>query len=150
MSIVRKIKRAVRGEVAPKAAALEALRRSSAAIAARRERASLKERQQEPARFRPPFDNISASELLDHFRNRQTPVCLPGFSEAQTVSANFQRTLFPEETAKLLDKAERIVNHHRWALLGLEEQDFGLEIDWHRDPLSGAIWPRDYHADINL
>jgi hypothetical protein len=150
MSIVRKIKRAVRGEVAAKAAALEALRRSSAAIAGRRERANLKERREETARFRLPFDNINASELLDHFRNRQTPVCLPGFAEAQTVSPNLQRTLFPEETAELLIKAEGIISNHRWQLLGLGEQDFGEQIDWHRDPLSGAIWPPDYHADINL
>jgi heparinase II/III-like protein len=150
MNIVRKIKRAVRGEVAAKATALEALRRSSAAIAGRRERNHLQERQQEAARFRPPFDSISTSQLLDHFRSRQTPVCLPGFSEAQTVSASLQRTLFPEETAKLLANAELIVSSHRWPLLGLDEQDFGEQIDWHRDPLSGAIWPRDYHADINL
>ena len=44
----------------------------------------------------------------------------------------------------------RFVEAHRWPLLGFGEQEFGLEINWHRDPLSGRIWPLEYHADIRL
>ncbi len=32
----------------------------------------------------------------------------------------------------------------------MARRTFGHPIDWHRDPLSGRIWPRDYHADIPL
>ena len=35
-------------------------------------------------------------------------------------------------------------------MLGFGEKDFGSPINWHRDPLSGRIWPLDYHADIPL
>jgi hypothetical protein len=147
MSIVRKIKRAVRGEVPVKAAALETLRRSSAAIASRRERASLQGRQDSPARLRPPFDSFSAAELANHFRERSNPAFMLGFYASDTVP--MQQTRFPEQTKELLASAERVLAH-RWPLLGLGEQDFGVEIDWHRDRLSGATWPRDYHTDIRL
>ena len=37
-----------------------------------------------------------------------------------------------------------------WPLQGVDEQSFGSEIQWRRDPLSNYIWPLDYHRDIKL
>lgn len=137
MSIIRKIKRAVRGDVALSTAALETLRRGSAAIGSRRDRAKLELLRDEPARLRPPFDGFSEAELVNHFKSRTSPKFLSGFS--------FDRA----PTNELLTDAERVLEH-RWPLLGLGEQNFGSEVDWHRDSLSGISWPREYHADVNL
>jgi hypothetical protein len=31
-----------------------------------------------------------------------------------------------------------------------EQQSFGKEIEWRRDPLSNYVWPLDYHRDLKL
>ena len=43
-----------------------------------------------------------------------------------------------------------MMREHRWPLLGFGEKDFGKSINWNRDPLSGRLWPLDYHASILL
>jgi hypothetical protein len=93
---------------------------------------------------------MTAGELLEHFRHRTDPKFFPGFTAPASQLASLQRELFPVETADLLEKARRIMDEHRWALLGFPEQVFGALIDWRRDPLSGALWPLDYHGDIRL
>jgi hypothetical protein len=150
MSIVRKIKKAVRGEVAAKTVALEALRRSRVAIAVRRERASLKRSKHRGARLSPPFRTMAPVELLSHFRQRTTPVFLPGFSSQTNASDALQQLTSPEAKQELLAAAKRIVREHTWPLLGIGEKNFGHPINWHRDPVSGFVWPVSYHADINL
>src|SRR5205823_7220388 len=37
-----------------------------------------------------------------------------------------------------------------WPLLGYGVLDFGAEVDWLRDPASGARWPLRYHGDVTL
>jgi hypothetical protein len=133
-----------------RAVALEALRRSRTALRHRRERAMLFDLNERPARLRAQFAQMTASELLEYFRNRTAPKFFPGFGVPATQLTSLQRELFPLETAQLLEDARRITDEHRWALLGCEEQCFGEEIDWRRDPLSGAEWPLDYHGDIGL
>src|SRR5688572_35680 len=147
MSIVRKIRRTLRGDVAPTAAARELLRRSRVSLNRRRERARLGKLQERAARLRPAFAKKTGAELLDHFRNRSQPAFLSGFS---IDAGALQSKLFPAATQQLLSQAERIVNGHSWPLLGLGETNFGEQIDWHRDPLSKFHWPLDYHADLNL
>jgi len=147
MSIVRKLKRTLRGEVAATAAARELLRRSRARLSRRRERARLGKLQEQSARLQPKFAKMTRSELLDHFRTRSQPVFLPGFSRADS---SLQTNLFPEGTRQLLVLADRIVENHSWPLLGVKNQNFGEQIDWHLDPLSGYHWPLEYHADLNL
>jgi hypothetical protein len=39
---------------------------------------------------------------------------------------------------------------HSWPLQDIDEQSFGRESEWRRDPLSNYIWPLDYHRDIKL
>ena len=147
MSIVRKIRRTLRGDVAPTAAARELLRRSRVRLDRRRERARLSKLQQRPVRLHPAFAAMSGTELLDHFRTRSQPAFLTGFS---IDAGPLQLKHFPEATQQLLGQAERIVNDHSWPLLGIGETNFGEQIDWHRDPLSGFHWPLEYHADLNL
>jgi hypothetical protein len=68
MSVTKKLKRALRGEVKLTTAAREALRRSRAAASSRRERASLDE--YHPLSLAPTFAQMSAADLLTHFQQR--------------------------------------------------------------------------------
>ncbi|HBB96423.1 MAG TPA: hypothetical protein DC054_13635 [Blastocatellia bacterium] len=150
MKLISTTRRVLRGEVSPRLAALEAARRIRTLNERRRERAQLAELDLQPARLREEFARIRASDLLAHFRSRVKPKFLPGFQDF-TRSAELQRKLSPQPTAQLIDQARRIVKEHCWPLLGFGEKCFGKEaIEWNRDPLSGFIWPLDYHADINL
>jgi hypothetical protein len=151
MGIVSKVKRALRGEVDARTIALEALRRSRAARERRTERASLERLAQTPARLRAEFARMPPPELLDYFRKRTSPNFLPGCdaSRSQTTAA-LQRSLFPFETAQVLERAARITDEHCWPVLGYGEKHFGKKINWLSDPLSSASWPLDYHADVQL
>ncbi|MEP6818552.1 MAG: alginate lyase family protein [bacterium] len=143
------IRSVFRGQLSLGRATREAFRRGRAAVQSRRERATLDELAAEPARLRPEFQNLSSSDLLKHFRERSSPSFLPGF-ELLDSTASRQRELFANETERLIESARAIAKDHRWPLLGFGEREFGAQINWHRDPLSGRIWPRDYHADISL
>ena len=150
MKIVSTGKRMLRGEVTARTAANEAMRRLRASVEQRRERAQVLELNQRPARLRQEFAQMSGPELLSNFRRRRSPQFLPGFGASQA-TAKLQASLFPEESNKLIDEAERIAGRHCWSLLGLGEKCFGAEeINWHLDPLSRHEWPLVFHADINL
>lgn len=127
----------------------EGFRRGWARAARRRERAALAELASQPARLLPEFQKLSSSKLLKHFRSRATPSFLPGFEMADAVAAK-SRNVFPDDARRVTEAAWQITNEHRWPLLGFGAKAFGNPVDWHRDPLSGRIWPLDYHADISL
>lgn len=103
----------------------------------------------QPPRLHSEFGNLPSSAVLKHFRERSTPSFLPGF-ELPASTASRQRELFPDQTQQLIQSAWIITKEHRWPLLGFGEKSFGKSINWHRDPLSGRIWPLDFHAEIPL
>jgi Heparinase II/III N-terminus/Heparinase II/III-like protein len=150
MGIVNKVKRALRGEVDARTIALEAWRRSRVARERRRERASLDSLAATSARLREEFARLSPSELLDYFRHRTSPKFLPGCNALSQTTRDLQRSLFPFETAQLLERAARITDEHCWPILGYGEKQFGERINWLADPLSGAQWTQDFHADVQL
>jgi hypothetical protein len=150
MNFISKIKKALRGEVDTLAAAQETARRARGTLEQRRERASVDGLNEQPARLREEFARVRASDLLAHFRSRVRPKFFPGFADPKR-TADLQRQLFPAETTKLIERANRIVDEHCWPLLGFGEKCFGKdEMQWKRDPLSGFDWPLDYHADVDL
>src|SRR6266542_1269445 len=150
-SLILRFRRALRGEVSPRTAALEMIRRVRLSLARRRERAQLSQLNQEPAKLTADFVGMSVPELLAHFRSRGSPQFFPGFEDAGHSTAQLQLTLFPDDSDGLIKQAKRIAHEHCWPLLGFREKCFGAgEIQWNRDPLSGFDWPLDYHADINL
>lgn len=145
MSITRKIKRVVRGEVKPKTVVLEAMRRAREARRSVQERSRLVELNVE----RPQLTlEKTPHDLVEHFRTRSQPNFFPGFSSNST--PQLQRDLFPKETAELLSAAGKIVETHTWPLLGFGPRNFGDEIEWRRDPLSQHLWSLEYHRDIQL
>ncbi|HYY96514.1 MAG TPA: hypothetical protein VE713_18560, partial [Pyrinomonadaceae bacterium] len=173
MSITRKIKRALRGEVSARAASLEAGRRVGVALRRRRERAMLGKladehgahaptRASRAARLAPDFERLSGAELLAHFRTRETPRFFEGFDEAARESlaplaresvaslTDASVSVLTEEGVAALVEEAREVLAHRWPLLGYGTLDFGEEVDWLRDPASGARWPLLFHADVVL
>jgi len=150
-SLILRFRRALRGEVSPRTAALEMIRRVRLSLARRRERAQLSQLNQEPAKLTADFVGMSVPELLAHFRSRRSPQFFPGFEDAGHSTAQLQLTLFPDDTDGLIKQAKRIAHEHCWPLLGFREKCFGAgEINWNLDPLSGFDWPLAYHADINL
>ncbi|MGB7925838.1 MAG: alginate lyase family protein [Pyrinomonadaceae bacterium] len=149
-SLISKLRRALRGETGARTLALEAMRRSRVAFRRRRERAMLDDLNELGPRLKAEYARMPARELLAHFRSRTHPQFLPGFAAPASSLGSLQRELFPDETARLLERATRIVEAHAWDLPGCEEKSFGEEINWRREPLSGAEWPLDYHADIQL
>ncbi|MDQ1638105.1 MAG: hypothetical protein QOF62_1444 [Pyrinomonadaceae bacterium] len=137
------------GNISFAQAVREGFRRGRATAARRRERAALPELASQPARLLPESQKLSSSDLLEHFRTRDTPSFLPGFEIARA-AATETRDIFPDDSRQVIEAAWRITKEQRWSLLGLGLKDFGNPIDWQRDPLSGRIWPLEYHADISL
>jgi hypothetical protein len=128
--------------------ARETVRRSRAVVALGRERARLELLDKTPARLLPAFRGMDERELLEHFRTRRQPAFLPGFNQAADAIADDPYNLLPEERERLIRDAALVRDEHAWPLLGFGEQRFGDEIDWRRDPLSGYVWPLQFHADI--
>lgn len=154
-AFILKLRRALRGELTWRAALLEAGRRSRVALERRRERARLQRGEDFSggggrARLRTEFAQMSAAQLLAHFRTRPQPSFLPGFDLPAPELARLQHRYFPTETVRLIEDARRIAAEHAWPLLGFGVRHFGADIDWRRDLLSGVRWPLDYHGDVNL
>lgn len=147
MSVIRKLKRAVRGEVRPRTAALEVLRRGRVSLASWRDLSSLHQVGSRAARLHGRFASMDAKQLLAHFRSRSEPRFLPGFIEA---TGTIQQKIFPLETEELIEAANRIADKHCWSLLGYGDKCFGDEIEWRRDPLSGYVSPLVYHRNVRL
>ena len=55
----------------------------------------------------------------------------------------------PEWLERSVAAAEHLCEH-RVNLLGYPDLALGSEINWHRDPVSGYVWPRHYSADYDL
>jgi hypothetical protein len=149
MSITRKVKRALRGDAGPLAASLEASRRLAVALRRRRERAMLDKfrghpSSTEPARARltSAFSDFSATQLLTHFRERKNPRFFEGFDARSSERPG-------QIDAPVREYAREILSH-RWSLLGLGKFDFGTEIDWLQDPVTGIHWSLPYYADVEL
>lgn len=148
--LIPKIMRALRGEVSARTVALEAWRRSRVSLVRRKERAMLDRLDAAPAHLTREFARLSPTDLLAHFRHRSAPKFLAGFDAPAEDIADLQKSLYPSETAHLIEMAARISQKHRWPLMGYAEKDFGPEIKWRTDLLSAEEWPADYHAEIDL
>lgn len=89
---------------------------------------------------------MSGAELLEHFRTRARPRFFEGFEELEDEGARVESATEPDE---LTEEARGVVEH-RWPLLGYGVLEFGEEIDWLREPVSGARWGLEYHSDVRL
>jgi hypothetical protein len=64
-------------------------------------------------------------------------------------TASFIAETFPEWIDQAIYDAEQLCEHHI-NLLGYPDLRLGREIDWHRDPVTGYEWSRQYWADFDL
>ena len=151
MAVLGKIKRAVRGDVKFTTLLCEAVRRSVNVVVERKERAIVTGNRSQPAVLCKRFAQMSPDELLRYYRGEREPKFLTGFHHR--VNAKLYRELFPDEAEELIAAADRIVAEHCWPLMGFGEKCFRGEdkqVQWTRDPLSGYVWPLDYHRDLKL
>jgi hypothetical protein len=147
MSIGRKIKRAFRGGVSLSAVIRETARHAGAKLQEQYERFTPAEAS---LRLTPGFSVLGAEKLLAHFRERNHPKFFGGFALPKEHLAQLQREHFAAEADQMLAAAREIVAEHRWPLLGLGAIDFGGEIDWLREPISGIRWPAEHHSKTKL
>ena len=167
VSFAARVRRALRGNVTLRAAALEAARRARSAVAARRERAQLAPPAPAPApaRLLPEFARLGPAALLEHFRTRSAPRFFAGFeavarrptggaaSAADGNSTSQGADYLASRAvgvASLAGRAREIAEARRWPLLGYGPVEFGADPDWLRDPVSGKSWPLDFHRDVQL
>ncbi|HZE64419.1 MAG TPA: alginate lyase family protein [Pyrinomonadaceae bacterium] len=148
-TVAKGIRAVLGGNISFTQAMREGFRRGRATAAGRRERALLADLAAQPARLLPEFQKLSSSDLLKHFRARDTPSFLPGFEISPAIGAE-TRNVFPDDTRQPIEAAWQITKDKRRPLMGFGLKNFGNPINWLRDPLSGRIWPLDYHADISL
>lgn len=152
MGISDRIRRALRGDVSARAVVLEAGRRGLVALRQSRERALLRRAREsdggayEPARLAGNCARMSGAELLEHFRARETPRFFEGFGEIEDEGGRVGNVAVSGE----LREEARGVIAHRWPLLGYGVLEFGEEIDWLREPVSGARWGLEYHCEVRL
>jgi len=82
--------------------------------------------------FGPSFES-DPRNFLEHFRTREHPQFFKAFQDKEKTVSSF-RTHWTEHV--LLEQADRICEG-RFDLLGLEQLDFGNQVDWHLEPQSG-------------
>jgi hypothetical protein len=141
-----------RGEVSVVALARETARRARLALALRRERKMIMRGAYvvSAPRLSAEFARLSSEELLAHFRSRNRPRFPAGFEIDAEELSRLAREKFPRETEELIARARKVTEENRWSLVGCGEFDFGARVDWLRDPLAGARWSREFHADVKL
>lgn len=142
MSITSKFRTVFRGDVSLSVLVREALLRRKAAARRAAEKRSVDAMAAEPARLSRDFASLSTADLLRHFRERTT-----AFLPSADAGAEIRRQ-FPDETARLIENAELIVNESKWQLAGFGLLEFRGGDYWRRDPLGGKDWGLEYHGDV--
>jgi hypothetical protein len=142
----------LRGDVKIVPLLREAARRARVALSLRRERATFARGAMSISapRLSAEFARLSPEELLAHFRSRERPRFPVGFEIDAEELSRLAREKFPRESEELIARARKIVEENCWSLLGCGEFEFGEEIDWLRDPLTGTRWSNEFHADVKL
>ena len=160
MAVLKKIKRAIRGDVKLTTLLREVLRRRVVSVGQFKERAMVARNQTKPALLTETYSQMKPEDLVSYFRRDREAHFLTGFHHRGTEAIH--RLLFPKQTDELINSANRIVDGHCWPLMGFAEKCFDhrdtestdvaqrREIQWRRDPLSGYVWPLDYHRDISF
>jgi hypothetical protein len=88
---------------------------------------------------------VSADALLQRFRTRKTPRFFAGFHDKKATIAELQSRF---SFARVIESARRI-SAGRFDLLGFHDLSFGELVNWHLEPLSGVVAPREHWSRIN-
>ena len=148
MNISNKIKTVFRGDIPLADLPREFLRRKKAAKKQKQERRDLDKINDSSARLSAQFSSLSPAELLTHFHRRNVSFfSCAGSGDLERIK-ELHLQLFPDETVRLIESANRIVRESSWELAGLGSFKFNAENFWRLDPLTGKDWGIEYHADI--
>ncbi|HEY0657626.1 MAG TPA: alginate lyase family protein, partial [Pyrinomonadaceae bacterium] len=83
---------------------------------------------------------ISAEAVYENFRENAEFSFFPAFCQKKNTLEIYRR-FFGEQAAPVtIEKAERIIEG-RFDLLGFSDLNFGAEVDWHLEPISGKRSP---------
>ena len=143
MSILSKVTTIFRGDVPFFKLPTEVLRRRRLAGKRLKESANLDKLAKTPASLSARFGMLTPAELLHHFQQKPST-----FFPNEDMSKHVVH--FPNETARLIESADGIVNDFRWDLAGFTGLKFDGENVWRRDPLGNKDWGLDYHADVRV
>ncbi|HMZ20945.1 MAG TPA: heparinase II/III family protein, partial [Blastocatellia bacterium] len=77
--------------------------------------------------------------LFDYFRGRTSPSFFAAFDDPAATLAEL-RSRWPQREQIVIAEAERAAQG-RFRLLGFDELDFGMPVDWHLEPVSGKRAP---------
>jgi hypothetical protein len=123
--------------------------RGSQAISARSEQAGLSGKLPSDEEFQKLLDktqfdksetSISAQAICDKFYENSEFSFFPAFRRKTETIEAFRRFFGEKSAAVTIDKAERIIEG-RFDLLGFSNLNFGAEVDWHLEPVSGKRSP---------
>jgi hypothetical protein len=93
------------------------------------------------------FESFSPAQFLQHFRSRSEPRFFTAFSNKVTTIEEL-RQRWPSSESEIVAEAELILQG-RFSLLGFRDLSFGNPIDWHLEPNSGKLTPRDHWSTLD-
>jgi heparinase II/III-like protein len=93
------------------------------------------------------LDGRSILDVARRLRNGDSRAVTPGLAHLKSTVETIRR-LFPDSAEDARHEAEEILAH-RITLFG-KQFDLGPQIDWHRDPMSGARWPLEHFTRVLL
>jgi hypothetical protein len=87
------------------------------------------------------------SEVTLSIREGRLPNLTPGLADLNRIAENIKR-LFPDAIDDARRAADSIRNHR----ITLFEKvfDFGPDIDWHTDPMTGVRWPLEHYTVMQI
>ena len=90
---------------------------------------------------------IAESLWQKFYKNGEEHFFAP-FRETEALAISFREFFGDRSAEAFIDTAERIVNG-RIDLLGLKDLDIGIDVDWHREPLSGKQSPLKHWKEFD-
>ncbi len=91
---------------------------------------------------------VSADTLLANFRNRTEPKFFAGFDDSNAMRLELQQLRDSQTEQLLLERAGRITEGN-FDLLGAHNLDFGKDVDWHLEPVSGKRTPLEHWSQVD-
>jgi hypothetical protein len=90
---------------------------------------------------------LKAESLLENFRDRSAPGFFASFDKPEE-TLHYLRSRWPDSEQTLIERARRIAEG-RFDLLGLRDLNFGKDVDWHLEPVSGKRAPLSHWSRID-
>ncbi len=94
-------------------------------------------------------DEATAENWLKIFQRRNVENFFLAFADREQTLKAFQQFFGEDQKAEIIAQAEKLVAG-KFDLLGFGEFDYGMTIDWLREPRTGNHFPREKHwAEMN-